>query len=75
MVKCTFCGVVIEPGTGKLFIKKDGKTHNFCSNKCQKNLLGLGRKARETTWTAEHAKVKEVAEHARKSVKKEEPKK
>ena len=25
MVKCSFCGKDIEPGTGKIYVKKDGK--------------------------------------------------
>jgi len=48
---CTFCGNEIEPGTGKMFIKKDGTIYNFCSMKCQKNLLKLGRVPRRVRWT------------------------
>ena len=48
---CTFCGNEIEPGTGKMFIKKDGTIFNFCSMKCQKNLLKLGRVPRRVRWT------------------------
>ena len=25
--KCYFCGKMLEPGTGKLYIKKDGSTY------------------------------------------------
>ncbi|RMF07147.1 50S ribosomal protein L24e [Candidatus Woesearchaeota archaeon] len=59
MVKCSFCGTNIEPGTGKMFVKKDGKILYFCSRKCEKNLLVLKRKPRDTRWTAEAAAVKE----------------
>jgi large subunit ribosomal protein L24e len=52
--KCTFCGTNIAQGTGKLFIRKDAKMIWLCSNKCEKHLNKLGRKARETTWTAEY---------------------
>ena len=52
--KCTFCGTNISQGTGKLFIRKDAKMIWLCSNKCEKHLNKLGRKARETTWTAEY---------------------
>lgn len=31
--KCSFCGKVIEPGTGKMFVKKDGTVLNFDTNK------------------------------------------
>jgi large subunit ribosomal protein L24e len=48
---CTFCGNEIEPGTGKMFIRKDGTIYNFCSMKCQKNLLILGRIPRRVRWT------------------------
>ena len=48
---CTFCGNEIEPGTGKMFIRKDGTIFNFCSMKCQKNLLKLGRVPRRVRWT------------------------
>jgi large subunit ribosomal protein L24e len=48
---CTFCGNEIEPGTGKMFIRKDGTIFHFCSMKCQKNLLKLGRVPRRVRWT------------------------
>jgi large subunit ribosomal protein L24e len=49
---CSFCGTDIEPGTGKLYIKKDGTKYNFCSNKCQKNMIELKRVNRNVKWTA-----------------------
>lgn len=58
MVKCEFCKNNIEPGTGKMLVMKDGKIMYFCSTKCEKNLLKLGRKSRTTRWTAEFASVK-----------------
>lgn len=57
-MKCSFCGIEIPIGTGKMYVKKDGKIFYFCSNKCEKNLIKLGRKARKTTWTNEHQKNK-----------------
>jgi large subunit ribosomal protein L24e len=48
---CSFCGNEIEPGTGKMFIKKDGTVFVFCSSKCQLNMLHLGRVPRWTPWT------------------------
>jgi len=50
-MKCTFCGKEITIGTGKVLIKKDGTMINFCSNKCEKNMLKLKRKSRNTKWT------------------------
>ncbi|MBN1792827.1 50S ribosomal protein L24e [Candidatus Woesearchaeota archaeon] len=58
MVKCDFCKGTIEPGTGKLYIKKDGKMIYFCSTKCEKNMLKLGRKPRNVRWTGEFAHTK-----------------
>ena len=49
---CSFCGSDIEPGTGKLYVKKDGTKWNFCSNKCQKNMVELKRVNRNVRWTA-----------------------
>lgn len=57
---CTFCGDEIEPGTGRMFIKKDGVVYNFCSSKCFKNLVVLGRVPRRTTWTRYYEREKEV---------------
>jgi len=48
--KCSFCGATIEPGTGKLYVKKDGATFFLCSSKCQNNLT-MGRLPRKTIWT------------------------
>ncbi|MDD1773360.1 MAG: hypothetical protein LUQ14_01900 [Methanomassiliicoccales archaeon] len=48
---CTFCGSEIEPGTGRMYVKKDGVVYNFCTSKCYKNMVLLGRVPRRTTWT------------------------
>ena len=50
-MKCSFCGKSIEPGTGKIFVKKTGKKHFFCSSKCENNLLKLGRTPSKFKWT------------------------
>lgn len=57
---CTFCGDEIEPGTGRMYIKKDGVVYNFCSSKCFKNLVVLGRVPRRTTWTRYYEREKQV---------------
>lgn len=59
MVNCTFCGIAIPRGTGKMFVKVDGKILYFCSTKCEKNNNKLGRKARNFKWTAEFKKSKQ----------------
>lgn len=48
---CSFCGNDVEPGTGKMFVRKDGTVFFFCSSKCEKNLLDLGRVPRTVRWT------------------------
>ena len=60
MVKCNFCGEEIVRGTGKIYVKKDGKVLNLCSNKCEKNMFKLGRIAREIPWTAEYKIFKKM---------------
>ena len=43
--RCSFCNKTIEPGTGKLYAKKDGTVFYFCSAKCENN-VALGRVTR-----------------------------
>ena len=57
-MKCSFCGNIIEKGTGIMFIKRDAKILNFCSSKCEKNLLKLGRIPRQIKWTKEYRKFR-----------------
>jgi len=58
-IECTFCGEPIEPGTGTMFVRKDGTIYHFCSKKCEKNMLVLKRKPRTTRWTEQYKKEKE----------------
>ena len=51
MVKCTFCGENIPEGTGKMYVLKSGKVNYFCSKKCEKNLIKLGRNHLTTKWS------------------------
>ena len=51
MPKCNFCGKQIEEGTGKMFIKTDGKILHFDKHKCEKNLLKLKRDPKKFKWT------------------------
>ncbi len=62
-MKCTFCNTEISEGTGKMYVKKDGKIYWFCSSKCEKNMIGLGRKARKIKWTGEY-RAKQEAKRA-----------
>jgi len=67
MARCSFCGHMIEPGTGVMFVKNDGKIFNFCSLKCRKNLVKLGRVPKEMPWTRTAAKDKKERLEAEKS--------
>lgn len=59
VTKCDFCKKLIPEGTGKQYIMKSGKMMDFCTMKCEKNMLKLGRKSRTTKWTDEYHKIKE----------------
>ena len=43
-------------GARKIFVDTSGKIANFCSRKCEKNLLKLKRKPLETRWTEAYRK-------------------
>ncbi|MFP4115992.1 MAG: 50S ribosomal protein L24e [Candidatus Aenigmatarchaeota archaeon] len=49
-MECSFCGKKIEKGEGKIFVKKTGESFFYCSSKCEKNHLKLGRESRNTNW-------------------------
>ena len=48
--RCSFCNLPIEPGTGKMFVRRDGTVLYFCSSKCERNMIKLGRKSRKVKW-------------------------
>lgn len=62
-MKCTFCGDELKRGTGKMLAKNDGRILYFCSSKCEKNLMKLGRVPRTTRWTVEAQKIKKVGDN------------
>ncbi|MHC1635450.1 MAG: 50S ribosomal protein L24e [Candidatus Methanospirareceae archaeon] len=49
-LKCSFCDGDIEMGTGKMYVKKDGTVFYFCSSKCERNMIKLGRKRKKVKW-------------------------
>jgi large subunit ribosomal protein L24e len=53
--QCSFCASEIEPGTGSMFVKKDGTVFHFCSSSCRKQQLHLGRVGHRFKWTRAHA--------------------
>lgn len=58
MPRCSFCGKNIEAGTGKMYVRKDGKILYFCSSKCEKNMLKLRRNPRYVKWVIKKEKTK-----------------
>ena len=51
---CSFCAREIEPGTGTMFVKRDGTVFHFCSSSCRKQQLHLGRVGHRFKWTRAH---------------------
>ncbi len=51
MAVCDFCGNTVARGTGKIYVLKTGKIMNFCSSKCEKNMIQLKRKPAFFKWT------------------------
>ncbi len=52
---CSFCAGEIEPGTGSMFVKRDGTVYHFCTSSCRKQQLHLGRVGHRLKWTRAHA--------------------
>jgi large subunit ribosomal protein L24e len=50
--ECDFCGAEIEPGTGTMFVRKNGTTIHYCSSKCESN-ADLGRESRDLEWAGQ----------------------
>ncbi len=83
MAECSFCGEKFKPGTGLLFVKRDGTAFFFCGRKCEKNLLSLKRKPGSTKWTQAYQHAKKAGKAGKKverkqkeaKEKKEKPKK
>lgn len=48
---CSFCGNKFPKGKGMLFVKNDGSVLYFCSSKCRKNKMKLGRNPAKFKWT------------------------
>jgi large subunit ribosomal protein L24e len=60
MAECSFCGEKLSPGTGFLFVKKDGTPFFFCSRKCEHNMLFLKRKPIGTKWAGAFRQAKQA---------------
>ena len=46
----------IEPGTGMMYIKRDGSVFWFKDSKSRKNMLKLNRNPRRLKWTRRYEK-------------------
>ncbi len=60
---CSFCAGEIEPGTGAMFVKRDGTVFHFCSSSCRKQQLRLGRVGHRFKWTRAY-ELKRTADRA-----------
>ena len=53
---CSFSGDIIEPGTGLMFIRRDGTVQWFANSKARKNAVKLKRNSRKVKWTRHYVK-------------------
>ncbi len=53
---CSFSGEEIEPGTGLMFVQKDGTVRWYKNSKARKNALKLKRNPRKVKWTRHYVK-------------------
>ncbi|RLF06956.1 MAG: 50S ribosomal protein L24 [Thermoprotei archaeon] len=63
--RCSFCGSIIQPGTGMWYVRNDGTVLRFCSSKCFKNALKLGRDPTKLKWTAFYGRKEKVISKGR----------
>jgi large subunit ribosomal protein L24e len=54
-MKCSFCETELHPGTGKIYVLKDGTRYYFCTSKCENNFM-MGRKPRKLKWASKPKK-------------------
>lgn len=59
--QCSFCANEIEPGTGIMYIKRDGAVYYFCSGSCRKHQFKLNRVGHRLKWTRAHILKRESA--------------
>ncbi|HLD59208.1 MAG TPA: 50S ribosomal protein L24e [archaeon] len=57
MANCNFCGKEIMPGTGTMYVKKEGAVFFFCSRKCRMNLMKLHRNPARKKWAQKAKKA------------------
>jgi large subunit ribosomal protein L24e len=57
VASCSFCGIDLPKGSGRLYAKRDGTIFYFCSSKCMKNQLKLGRVGKKIKWAKKTRKA------------------
>ncbi|MCI4335737.1 MAG: hypothetical protein L3K17_00860 [Thermoplasmata archaeon] len=60
--QCTFCAGEVEPGTGTMFVKRDGTVFVFGSSSCRQQQLHLGRVGHRLKWTRAHTLKRAAAQ-------------
>jgi large subunit ribosomal protein L24e len=48
-MKCSYCSTEVRKGQGIMFVYRQGSTSYFCSAKCYKNDIVLGRHMNKKT--------------------------
>ncbi len=67
MMKDSFSGQLIPPGTGHIFVRKDGTILYFANRKTLANYLHLRRNPVKVPWTEIYHKAKATRMHAEKA--------
>ncbi|MEM2906262.1 MAG: 50S ribosomal protein L24e [Candidatus Bathyarchaeia archaeon] len=52
--RCSFCGTDFPPGTGIMYVRRDGSIQWYCSKKCRVSMMDFRRDPRKLKWTAYH---------------------
>lgn len=60
MAKCTICKGNVIKGTGKMYVRNDGRIFHFCGSKCQKNWK-MGRVPKKLKWASSEKKIKKTS--------------
>ena len=68
MTKCTFCGREYAFNRGVTLITNTGSLIHFCSSKCRKNSVKLGRVSHKQKWSKHKTVIAEEKEKAEKVV-------
>lgn len=61
---CSFCAGELEPGTGTMFVRRDGQVLYFCSTVCRRDMTHLNRVGHRLKWTTAYS-TKKVMEKTR----------